>query len=250
MSLKIGTYINKSGDALVLDDSENGFFRGSGSKFAYNIVDGTIVINPLDDTGKIYATYDSDYVYIKGDTFKYTTSSTGIIPPRPGTYTNPNGINIVIVDSGTGFFQDDKLTKFTYKLSISDFNLGYKNANMELFAVDSNGFAVATYDNNTININESVFKYTSESVYPVPFSEPSPSTAPVMFYSPSVFDKFLPPEIRKTLDTEVFGMKMWLVILLALILPIPKFVIPIIILMIFPGVKDKVRNIIRNGNYT
>jgi len=79
-----------------------------------------------------------------------------------------------------------------------------------------------------------------------------PPTAPAPFpkiSTPKLPELFFPPEIQKTLDAKVYGMRLWIIILLALILPIPKFVIPILIIMIFPGVKDKLRNIIRNGNY-
>lgn len=83
-----------------------------------------------------------------------------------------------------------------------------------------------------------------------------PPSAPAQFPSsypnsaPKLPELFFPPEIQKTLDSKVYGMRLWMVILLALILPIPKFVIPILILMVFPGVKDKLRNIIRNGSNT
>ena len=78
-----------------------------------------------------------------------------------------------------------------------------------------------------------------------------PPTAPASFMpmsAPKIPELFFPPEIQKTLDSKFLGMRLWMVILLALILPIPKFVIPILLIMIFPGVKDRLRNMIRNGS--
>jgi hypothetical protein len=75
---------------------------------------------------------------------------------------------------------------------------------------------------------------------------PGPFAMPMSM--PKLAELFFPPEIQKTLDSKFLGMRLWLVILLALILPIPKFVIPILLIMIFPGVKDRLRNMIRNGS--
>jgi len=58
---------------------------------------------------------------------------------------------------------------------------------------------------------------------------------------------FFPPEVQKTLDSEFMGFKIWMIIIVLLILPIPKFVIPILIFMYFPGFKDKATNLIKNG---
>lgn len=74
------------------------------------------------------------------------------------------------------------------------------------------------------------------------------ASAPFKAIAPALQKLFFPPEIQKTLDTTFMGMKLWMVILLAILLPIPKFVIPILIVMMFPGLKDKLSNIVRNGN--
>jgi H+/gluconate symporter-like permease len=62
-----------------------------------------------------------------------------------------------------------------------------------------------------------------------------------------MMDMFFPPEVQKTLDSEFMGFKIWMIIIALLILPIPRFVIPIIIFMYFPGFKDKATNLIKNG---
>ena len=78
--------------------------------------------------------------------------------------------------------------------------------------------------------------------------EPPTAPAPFPKLAPKLPELFFPPEIQKVLDSKVYGMRLWMVILLAVILPIPKLVIPILIVLLVPGVKDKLRNIIRNGN--
>lgn len=62
-----------------------------------------------------------------------------------------------------------------------------------------------------------------------------------------MMNMFFPPEVQKTLDSEFMGFKIWMIIIALLILPIPRFVIPILIFMYFPGFKDKAINLIKNG---
>ena len=78
---------------------------------------------------------------------------------------------------------------------------------------------------------------------------------PRTYDPPALFDTappetaklFFPPEIQGVLDSKFMGLRLWFILLLAIILPVPKFVIPILIIMVVPGLKDKLLDMIRNG---
>lgn len=58
-------------------------------------------------------------------------------------------------------------------------------------------------------------------------------------------DARIPSEIVDVLNIEFMGFKMWHLLLIALIIPSPVFLV--VLFFIVPGFKDKVTELIRNG---
>lgn len=58
-------------------------------------------------------------------------------------------------------------------------------------------------------------------------------------------DQLIPPEIRDVLMSELFGFKVWHILLFFMIMPYPQFAV--VALIVFPGIKEKISKGIKDG---